>query len=64
MVDIQPAFLRPEQAAVYLGISKRHLHTLTSRGVLRSAKVGRKLTLYSRADLERAIESRMVGGVN
>ncbi len=54
---ITPAFLRPEQAATYLSISRRHLTDLTSRGVLPAARIGRRLTLYAKADLDAAVRS-------
>jgi len=54
---LPPAFLRPEQAAAYLSISRRHLAELTSRGLLPVSRIGRKCTLYARADLEQAVNS-------
>lgn len=50
---ITPAFLRPDQAAVYLSISKRHLYDLP----IPKAKIGKKLTLYAKADLDAFVRS-------
>ena len=61
--NIPPAFLRPDQAAAYIGISRRHLCELTRRGLIPAARMGRKLTLYSRKELEAAIERRSTGVV-
>ena len=51
--NITPAFLRPEQAAQYLSISKRHLYTLP----IAKARIGRKCTLYAKADLDAFVAS-------
>lgn len=53
--SIEPAFLRPQEAARFLGISKRHLGDLHAKGVIPGCKIGRKLMLYSKAELVRAI---------
>lgn len=60
---IAPAFLRPEQAAAYLGVDRRTLVKWVNRGIIPAARIGPKCTLYARRDLERAIESRMSGKV-
>jgi len=60
---IEPAFLRPEQAAAYLGVDRRTLVKWVAKGIIPAARIGRKCTLYSRKDLERAVESRMSGKV-
>lgn len=52
---ITPAFLRPEDAARYLSISRRCLTELSRKGILRPAHVSHKLTLYAVADLTAAI---------
>ena len=49
------AFLRPVDAARYLGMSRRQLARLTERRVLPVSRLGRKLILYGRGDLEKAI---------
>ena len=51
-----PAFLRPTDAAAYLSISRRQLARLTSRRVLPVARLGRKLVLYGRGDLDKAVQ--------
>lgn len=56
---VDPAFLRPDNAAWYLGISRRHLGELTRLGVIPAARMGRKCTLYGRAELERIINENM-----
>jgi hypothetical protein len=50
-----PAFFRPADAADFLAISRRHLARLTARRVLPVFRLGRKCTLYSRGDLEKAV---------
>ena len=50
-----PAFLRPAAAALFLGISRRQLGRLTARRVLPVSRLGRKLVLYGRGDLEKAV---------
>ncbi len=50
---IAPAFFRPEQAAYYLSLSKRHLYDLP----IPKARVGRKCTLYAKADLDAFVAS-------
>ena len=50
---ITPAFFRPEQAAAYISISKRHLSDLP----IPKARIGRKCTLYARADLDAFVAS-------
>jgi hypothetical protein len=50
------AFLRPAAAAHFLGISRRQLARLTARRVLPVSRLGRKLVLYGRGDLERAVQ--------
>lgn len=50
--DVQPGFYRPDAAAKYVSLSRRHLFTLTQRGVFAVIRIGHKVTLYSRADLD------------
>lgn len=54
---IQPAFFRPDQAASYLSISKRHLSDLP----IRKAKIGRRCALYAKADLDAFVASLTKG---
>lgn len=53
---IQPGFLRPAQAAAYLSVTRRTLLNLTTRGIVPASRIGPKLTLYSRADLDAAVK--------
>ena len=50
-----PAFLRPADAALFLGISRRQLARLTARRVLPVSRLGRKLVLYGVGDLSTAV---------
>ena len=56
-----PAYLRAGQAAAYLGISRRHLHTLSKSGRVPFAKIGPKLVLFRRTDLDKFVEAATVG---
>lgn len=57
-----PLAYRPAQAARLLGISRRTLCALTSRGEIRSIRVSQRCTLYRTADLS-AWLTRMAGEV-
>lgn len=50
-----------KDAAAYLGCSTRYLDKLAAAGELRKAKLGSK-TIYLRAELDRFLESRVLGG--
>lgn len=63
LAEMQPGYLRREQAAKYCGISSRHLTTLTARGIFPCTRIGRKLTLYARADLDAAIARLRTGAI-
>jgi len=63
-VAIVPAFLRPEQAAAYCSVDRRTINDWAKKGLLHPARIGRRCTLYSRRDLETAVESFMVGRRN
>ena len=58
---ITPAFLRPEQAAVYTSISSRYLSELARKGLLPVARIGRKCTLYAKSDLDTLVASFRTG---
>ena len=58
---VRPAYLRPAEAARFLGISRRHVSNLTRRGLLPVSRIGARLTLYAVADLEAAVASFRVG---
>lgn len=58
---IDRAFLRPDLAARYLGVSRRTLSNWTRRGVVPVSRVGRRISLYATADLRAAVERFKVG---
>ena len=49
---VRPAFLRPKVAAQYVGLSRRHLHNLTTRGLFPVHRLGKRCLVYAIADLE------------
>ena len=51
-----PGYARPPQAAEFLCISRRYLHSLTKNRVLPSIRLGRRCVLYKLADLEKAAD--------
>lgn len=53
---MKPGFLRPDDAADYLSVSRRTLYNLTARGVVPASRLGPKLTLYAVADLDAAVK--------
>lgn len=59
--QIRPGFLRPNDAAKFLGISRRHISNLTRRGLLPVSRIGARLSLYAVADLEDAVARFRVG---
>ncbi len=61
--QIRPGFLRPNDAAKFLGISRRHVSNLTRRGLLPVSRIGSRLSLYAVADLESAVARFRVGKV-
>jgi len=48
--------LTPEQAAQYLGVSRRYLYTLRVSGRLPSYKLAYRCRRYARADLDAFLE--------
>jgi excisionase family DNA binding protein len=52
---VPTVFLRPAEAAKYLGISKRYLATLARNGTVRPCRLSRRVTLYAVADLDAAV---------
>lgn len=58
---IEPAFLRPDMAARYLGVSRRCLANWTSRGLVPVSRMGSRMTLYATADLRAAVGKFRVG---
>jgi excisionase family DNA binding protein len=55
MQNINPAFMRRAEAAKYLGISSRTLSDWQAKRVVPYAKVGRKVYLFRRTDLDAAM---------
>ena len=53
--DVDAGFLRPAQAAKYLGVSVRCLSQWQARRVVPFIKAGRKLVLFRRDDLDSAM---------
>ena len=51
--------LTPLQAAQFLRISRRSLHTLTRMGKVPSVQLGRRLRRYSQQSLEQLIERQL-----
>ena len=47
-----PAFLRPDEAAHYCGVSRRWLAKLVAAGQLPVIRPSQRLTLFARSDLE------------
>ena len=51
-VTLPRDYFRPPAAAYYLDVSQRTLIRLTNSGAIACAKLGKKLTLYKRGDLD------------
>lgn len=49
------AFLRPNDAAAYCGVSRRWLNKLVAAGQLPVIRPSKRLTLFARGDLEAAL---------
>lgn len=49
--QIQREYLRPSEAARYLSVTPPYLRVLTERGIISAYRLGKKCTLYSRAEL-------------
>lgn len=60
---ITPAFLRPEDAARYVGISRRQLSNWNRDGLVPCSRLGKRLTLYAVADLNAAVLKFRTGSV-
>ena len=54
---IEPALLRPRDAAKFLGVSDRHLWGLTAAGLIPSVKLGRSVR-YSVSRLRDFIDAQ------
>ena len=62
-IKITPAYMKAGQAAEYMGISRRFLHDLSKRGRIPYARLGQKVLLYKKADLDKVIAKLTVGGI-
>lgn len=58
-----PVAMRTGEAAHYLGLARRTLFKLASRGAVAVVRVSPKCLLFKRSDLDRFIESRRVAAV-
>ncbi len=54
-VPINPEFLRPDQAAQLLSVSKRTLSAWQKARIVPYTKIGRKCVLFKRTDLDAAM---------
>jgi excisionase family DNA binding protein len=52
---ITPEFLRPDQAAQLLSVSKRTLSAWQKARIVPFVKIGRKCVLFRRSDLDKAM---------
>jgi excisionase family DNA binding protein len=52
---VAPGYLRPSDAAIYLGVSNRFLADLVSRRMIPSISLGRKCRLFAKSDLDKAL---------
>lgn len=59
---VEPGYLRQADAAQYLGISKRTLHTWTNEKLIPVSRMSRRCLLYSRVDLDKVIARFREGG--
>ncbi len=59
----QCGYIRPPDAATFLGISERHLRTLQRKGALPAYRLGRKCTVYRVEDLHKAMSRFRVKAV-
>lgn len=55
-----PVCLKATPAAFYLGISRRHLATLTAQGRLTYIRIGPRCHLFKRSDLDEFLEKHTV----
>ncbi|TAN38012.1 MAG: DNA-binding protein [Verrucomicrobia bacterium] len=51
-----PVAMKTGQAARYLGLSRRHLHTLTAQGRLPFVRIGPRCHLFKRSDLDQFLD--------
>lgn len=61
---IDPAFFRPNQAAVYCSASRRWLSKQAAAGVLPVMRPTKRLTLYAKSDLDAMLLKHRRGAVS
>lgn len=54
-VKVTPAFLRPAEAAKYIGVSERTIRAWQNQRVLPFSRMSRRCVLISVADLDAAV---------
>lgn len=59
-LQFPPACMRSTPAAFYLGISRRHLATLTGQGRLTYIRIGPRCNLFKRSDLDQFLERHTI----
>lgn len=59
--QIQREYLRPSEAARYLSVTPPYLRVLTERGIISAYRLGKKCTLYSRAELQEGVAQFKTG---
>ena len=55
-----PAAMKTGQAAHYLGISRRHLATLTARGRIAFIRIGPRCNLFKRGELDAFLDRHTI----
>ncbi|MDR2982569.1 MAG: hypothetical protein LBV12_10030 [Puniceicoccales bacterium] len=60
--DKHPRFLRPEQYAEHIGISKRHLLRFVSSGLIPSIRLGHRCVLIPVAEADATLLKLSTGG--
>jgi len=58
-----PAAMRTGQAAHYLGVSRRTVFDLATRGAVAVVRVNPKLLLFKRSDLDAFLEAHRVAAI-
>jgi len=57
-------YMRPQEAAEYLGISRRKLQYLQAEGAIPYAVLGRRCVLFRRSELDKAIDRFTIHAVS
>jgi excisionase family DNA binding protein len=61
--EIVPAYLRTSEAARYLSVSARTIRDWQSRRMIPFMRMGRKVILFKRSDLDRALDRFRVDAI-